>query len=77
MSNQFFSLYFLSGNIGQEQKLEPEAGAGTGAKIREKLEPEPKWNNFGSATLQKSGIFWCTVFCLISTADFKKIQTRG
>ena len=38
----------LSGNIWQELELEPEP------KIWTKGEPEPKINNFGSATLQKT-----------------------
>ena len=40
---------FLSGNTGLE--LEPDNGAGARSKTIEKVEPEPKINNFGSATL--------------------------
>ena len=35
-------------------KWDHRAGAGTGAKIRGKVEPEPKVNNFVSATLDQA-----------------------
>ena len=38
----------LSGNIWQELELEPKLEP----KLWTKVEPEPKINNFGSATLQ-------------------------
>ena len=39
----------LSGNIWQELELEPKLEP----KLWTKVEPEPKINNFGSATLQQ------------------------
>ena len=41
------------------------AGAGAGAKKREKLEVEPKISNFGSATL--INIFFINVICKLIT----------
>ena len=71
LSNKFPS--FLSGHIGLDLKpeLEPEP------KLWGKVEPEPKINNFGSATLYTvhfplSCIFMQTVISVAGPADARR-----
>ena len=77
LSCQKNSPHFWSGNIGQELKpeLEPEP------KLWGKVEPEPKINNFGSATLYTvhfplSCIFMHTVISVAGPADARRPMWR-
>ena len=72
----YYSSTVLSGNIWQELELESEP-----PKLWTKVEPEPKINNFGSATLVRTlGRFgrrhqtFCQNFRFGSEVQFSKKQ---